>query len=136
MIILNILLLVIVIVLNVSLRKYKLEQKKIKLFESFSIIAFIFFVLFTSENISVLTILGTSLVSLAWVFKEFFANAGCTIIMNLLPQFEKNDLIQLEGMEPMLFEHVSFLRTKLKKSDGTVVYVPNRTLLNELVTVS
>ena len=129
--------LLITIFLDLILRKEKVSDSKLKFFETSAVIVLLLYLIISSGNFSFLAILGTTLISLAWVFKELFANIGATILMQIYPQFEKNDVLLVEGHpELLIFEDVGLLRSVLKTTYGSLVYMPNRTLLNETVTVS
>lgn len=137
MIILPLIILILVLYLDLVLRKKKVSNKKLMFYETSAALVFAIYLLVETKNFAILTVIGTTVVSLAWVFKEFFANVGASLVMQLYPQFEKNDVLRLRpSEEPLIFEDVGFLRSVLKKNNGDVVYAPNSTLLNELVTVS
>lgn len=136
-ILLFLIILIVVIYLDIVLRQQEVSKRKIKFYEASVFIVFLLYLMIVSRNYSFLAVIGTTLISFAWVFKELFANFGATIIMQLYPQFEKDDVLDMgEGMEPLVFEEVGFLRSVLKKTNGDLVYAPNRTLLNEVITVS
>ena len=124
------------IFLDVYLRVKKAPKAKIRTFEGIFLMCLIISLIIITENLSILTVLGATILSMSWVFKELIANFGTSFLMYFYPPFEENDIIKLGDMDELTFQGPGFLRTALKKPNGDVVLVPNRTLFNEQLTVS
>lgn len=131
---------VIVVILDILLRRRKVKQAKVRLFELLCISLILIFVLLTSQNTGVIALMGTSLVSFAWIFKDTLCNLGSTVLLHLYPQYEHNDVLNVStnvGMPQKLrYVKLGFLRSKLVKPNGDIVYIPNSTLLNDVVAVA
>jgi len=82
-----------------------------------------------SNNITLLAIVGTTFISLAWIFRDLLDNFCATMILYTYPQYDKYDLISVKG-ETGIYEGLGFMRTPMRKWNGDLIYIPNRILLN------
>jgi Mechanosensitive ion channel. len=131
----GILLLLLVFILDMHMRKRNTSRSRIKVFEAFSIFLILVYVIIATDNITILAVASTTFLSLAWAFRELLSNLGSTIVMYMYPQYNKNDILTVKGESDLQFDSTGFLRSKMKKTSGELVYVPNRMLLNDLVII-
>lgn len=126
-------------IMDIILRKKKVDENNIRVFESLTICIGIVYLLLTSQNTGLIALLGTTLVSLAWVFKSVLENLGSTLLLHMLPQYKQHDVINVgtggATMTNLRFEGVGLLRTKLIRDNGDILYVPNSNLMNDYVQI-
>ena len=130
-----IVLILLVLVLDFIMRRRRVSSLEIKTFEGVSVFLLIVYLLILTNNFTVLAVVGTTFLSLAWAFRETLANVSSTLIMYIYPQFEKNDILRIKDEADLRYQRLGFLRTKMIKPNGYIVYVPNNVLLNDLVVI-
>lgn len=121
--------------MDIAIRKRNLPIIEIKAFESATVFLLLIYFLVLTHNFTVLAVVGTTFLSLAWAFRELLSNLSSTLVMYAYPQYEINDVLSVKGEDGLQYENLGFLRTKMRKANGDLVYVPNRMLLNDMVTV-
>lgn len=109
-----------------------------RLFIIMSIFILFLYLITITGNLKILTMFASIAIATAWVFQDFLSNLGSTLILKIYPQFERGDVLQLNDIQhhlTMIFNKVGFLRSILINKEGGIVYVPNRKLLNDIISI-
>ncbi len=81
-----------------------------------------------------LTALGLGSVAIGFAFKDIFENFVAGIMLLLREPFRLDDFIECDGIEGQV-KRISVRETKIRKTDGQMVIVPNAMLLKQPVHV-
>lgn len=81
-----------------------------------------------------LTALGLGSVAIGFAFKDIFENFLAGVLVLIREPFRLGDFVECEGVEGEVTE-ITMRDTRIRKTDGQVVVMPNGTLLKEPVHV-
>jgi small-conductance mechanosensitive channel len=130
---------VICLIQDFILRSKKVDVIGVRIYETIAISMLLVFLLLTTNNTGLIAIIGTGIVSFAWIFKDILENLGSTLLMHLYPQYSDDDILSvghgINILPNVKFQGLGFLRSKLIDEDGTIMYVPNSNLMSDFVRV-
>ena len=128
------LLLFMVIDIHIRTLNIKNKQNILRTFESIFVLFYVIFIVYVSGHIGLLTMMSTYILSFSFIFREILANFGSTLIMYMIPIFKSGDIISINS-NIGVFNELGLLRSSISTSDGSLIKVPNSTLLNGLITI-
>jgi small-conductance mechanosensitive channel len=118
-----------------AVRSFVRDKKQAKHAQIILTVLLVVSLMLFTKNAGFLTMLGASLVSIGWSFKEVINDAGSSLLLMFFNPLDVNDIICAGDACNLRYIGLNFLRSKFLRSDGSVVLVPNRYLLSGQVTI-
>ncbi len=120
-----------ILILDLILRILNVQFKKIRIFEIICLFGLLIYILIKLDNVKLIGTVLTLIVSLSIALKDLLNNFISTILLILYPEFEENDIIKLPDRdEEYTFKGINFLRSNVVSTDGSILKIPNKDLLN------
>lgn len=132
----GIFLVTLIVGMDLIIRKKQFDDARVKVFELFSLFILLVYLIVATRNFAMIAVAGTTILSLGWAFRELLANMSSTFFLHMNNPYKKNDILDVEKQSGLKFDRIGFLRSKMINATGATVYVPNRTLLNDIVAVT